>query len=257
MSYTLVDCEVIPVQKVSRNYVKLQDKVAVSSFSNQVISPSAGYDAMSSVILSGIDTSSVNVTSGAMLENTFAYDASGTLIEGNLESLDIPAGYEMVINNLSSITVPAGVLNNTVSIRANATNIEAENIRNGVSILGVTGTLEPGGGSGSETELSFSHIADKAIDPYQGTMVDYVDGFATGYIDIHQYNYLKIPVSCATANFAIYDEEHNFITTYWTGSWHPVVELDDYADSYWVRCSWDYKQEDDAILIGITTLGRD
>lgn len=87
--------------------------------------------------ITGVDLSNDTVTAGAMLYGTTAHDATGAAITGTIvtkTSSDLTA-YD------ATVTVPAGYYASQATKTVTDENLVAGNIKSGVSIFGVTGSL--------------------------------------------------------------------------------------------------------------------
>lgn len=115
----------------------------------------------------GVDTSNDTVTSGAMLQGVTAHDSHGNPITGTIPEVSpsvqdnqvtVPQGYlaqkhdisvgellngSIVVPGTEDVRIPDGTyIKNFLDIKGDK-DLKAENIANGVSIFGVTGTLPP------------------------------------------------------------------------------------------------------------------
>lgn len=158
--------------------VEGQTKTVTPTTSQQIITPDTGYNALISVVVDGV-TSSIDpdITAGNIKSGVNILGVEGTLVElqGEVrtERLTSPSGNTFTPssgkNGITSITVtprnmdriitpdvtnvyfpiPSGYSGNgfvTVNAVTSSidSNIKAENIKDGVTILGVTGTLSTG-----------------------------------------------------------------------------------------------------------------
>lgn len=90
---------------------------------------------------------STNVSAGNLLTGTKAYNSSGTLVTGNMAN---NGANNVTISSKSGATIPSGYYNGSgkaVIDSTSSTNLVEGNIKKGISILGITGTFEGGGGS--------------------------------------------------------------------------------------------------------------
>ena len=97
-----------------------------------------------------MDVTQKTVTAGTMLNGTTALKNDGTDITGNIvskTSSDLTA-------NVLTVTAPAGHYASAATKTLTDQYLLAENIKNGVSIFGVTGTYEGGGGGSNWTLLA-------------------------------------------------------------------------------------------------------
>lgn len=110
--------------------------------------------ATSKVILNGstiMDVTQDTVTTGSMLSGTTAHKNDGTSITGSIAS---KTSSNLIASGLT-VTAPAGYYASNATKTCSDANLIAENIKKDVTIFGVTGTLEGGGGGGA-TEYTFN-----------------------------------------------------------------------------------------------------
>lgn len=102
------------------------------------------------------DTTDANMQASELLLNKTGYGAAGTKITGTMPN---NGGNNVTVSGASGATIPAGYYDGSgkaVLDSTSATNLIAENIRDGVTILGVEGTM-----SGSEDV----HAQAKTVTP--------------------------------------------------------------------------------------------
>jgi hypothetical protein len=84
-------------------------------------------------------TTATPATAADLLTGKTAY-VNGALVTGN-----VPAGSNVIgANGALSLTIPDGLYSGSKTATANDTNLTAANIRKGIPLFGVTGTLQPG-----------------------------------------------------------------------------------------------------------------
>lgn len=94
-------------------------------------------------IMTGVDTSDATAAANKILSGYTAY-VKGSKVTGTIAS----QGAQTITPGTSDKTIASGkYLSGTQTIKGDA-NLKAENIAKGVSIFGVAGSLEAGGGSG-------------------------------------------------------------------------------------------------------------
>lgn len=112
---------------------KLQAKTATPSETAQTVKPDSGYDGLSQV--------SVGAISKTYVGSSVPKQAAQTITPGTADK-----------------TIESGrYLTGAQTIKGDA-NLVADNIKSGVSIFGVTGTLEAGGGGGMQTATVTSTV---------------------------------------------------------------------------------------------------
>ena len=136
--------------------------------------------------VTGTFTDDATVESSDMLKGTTAY-ANGTKVTGNMED---HGDYTWNVTSKSYTPLPSGHYLSVDLNIAGIDNVQAGNIRSGVSILGVTGTLE----EGSDVDFSgaSSGIADYLMAGYKAfdNTGALISGAAENYTD--QYSYLPV-----------------------------------------------------------------
>lgn len=146
----------------------LQEKTVTPSTSQQVVTPDTGYDALSKVTMKGVPTAtqatpSISVSTGGLItassSQTEGYVAAGT--KSATKQLTIQAA-QTITPGTSNKTIASGrYLTGTQTIKGDS-NLVAENIKKGVSIFGVAGALEEGGGGSGEGGNFFKAEANLA-----------------------------------------------------------------------------------------------
>ena len=138
------------------------------------------------------DTSDATVTAAEMLSGTVGYGSAGTAITGTMPNNGAVSG---TIDDLTAYTVPAGYHDGSGTVEIDPTEaakIIAGNIKEGVTILGVTGTLEPASGVTAQSKSATPTWSAQSILPDSGydylSQVDiaaipiaYVENAAGGY----------------------------------------------------------------------------
>lgn len=137
--------------------VKLQEKTVNSSTSKQTVQPDSGYDGLSKVTVNAMATAtqavpSISVSSAGLITasatQTAGYVAAGT--KSATQQLSTQAA-QTITPGTSNKTIASGkYLTGTQTIKGDA-NLVAGNIKSGVSIFGVSGTLSIGEDVTTET----------------------------------------------------------------------------------------------------------
>ena len=95
---------------------------------------------------SNIDLSGVTAAAGDVRATKVFVDSNGNEVTGTLTDWSGAGGVTIDISNTDAVTIPAGIHSET-TVRISETErnkIIASNIKNGVTILGVTGNLQTG-----------------------------------------------------------------------------------------------------------------
>lgn len=133
----------------------LQEKTVTPSTSAQTVTPDAGYDGLSKVAIGAIPTAiqatpSITVSSAGLItatsEQSEGYVALGT--KSSTKQLTTQAAKTVTPGTANQTAVASGrYTTGAVTVKGDA-NLVAGNIKNGVSIFGVAGTLETGSSKG-------------------------------------------------------------------------------------------------------------
>ena len=132
----------------------LQSKTVSPSTSKQTVTPDSGYDGLSSVTVNAMTTAtqatpSISVSTSGLITasatQTAGYVTSGT--KSTMKQLTTQAAQTITPGNYNKTIASGRYLTGTQTIEGDS-NLVPENIKKGVSIFDVTGTLEVGGGSG-------------------------------------------------------------------------------------------------------------
>ena len=102
------------------------------------------------VVGPSLDLSQVTVTEASMLDGAKAYDNTGKLIEGSIQS----QAAQTITPKTTDQTIAAGKYLSGAQTIEGDSNLVAGNIKKGVSIFGVAGSYEGEGGSGSASVAS-------------------------------------------------------------------------------------------------------
>ena len=134
----------------------LQEKTATPSTSSQTITPDSGYDGLSKVTVNAMTTAtqatpSISVSSSGLITasatQSTGYVSSGT--KSATKQLTTQAAKTVTPSTSPQTAVASGRYTTGAVTVAGDSNLVAENIAEGVSIFGVTGTHSGGGSSGS------------------------------------------------------------------------------------------------------------
>lgn len=133
----------------------LQEKTVTPTTSKQTVTPDAAYDGLSKVTVNAMPTAtqatpSIEVSSAGLITakatQSAGYVAAGTK---NATKQLTTQGAQTITPGTADKTIASGkYLTGTQTIKGDA-NLVAGNIKSGVSIFGVAGTLETGSGGGS------------------------------------------------------------------------------------------------------------
>ena len=148
----------------------LQEKTVSPSTDVQEVTPDGGYDGLSKVTVNAMPTAtqatpSINVSSDGLITASATQDAgyvdAGT--KSATEQLPIQAA-QTITPGTADQTIQAGqYLAGGQTIKGDANLIPA-NIAKGVSIFGVTGTMEAGGGDDGTCSVTFSYSSKVACE---------------------------------------------------------------------------------------------
>lgn len=132
--------------------IVLQNKTVAPSTSTQTVVPDNGYDGLSQVVVNAMPTAaqatpSISVSSSGLITASAAqsagYVSAGT--KSATKQLTVQAA-QTITPGTSDKTIASGrYLTGTQTIKGDA-NLKAANIAKGISIFGVEGSLESGGG---------------------------------------------------------------------------------------------------------------
>lgn len=149
----------------------LQSKTVSPTTSKQTITPDTGYDGLSQVTVNAMTTAtqatpSITVSSSGLITakstQTAGYVSAGT--KSATKQLTTK-GATTWTPKTSNQTIASGTyLTGTQTIKGDS-NLVSSNIKSGVSIFGVAGTLEAGGGSGGSVETVDLAFWDDGIYP--------------------------------------------------------------------------------------------
>lgn len=128
------------------------------------------------VVGPSLDLSQVTVTEASMLDGVKAYDKTGKLIEGSIQS----QAAQTITPKTTDQTIAAGKYLSGVQTIKGDSNLIAGNIKKGVSIFGVAGSHEGGGSSGdivkgwAETNVTLASGTTARVNV--GTAVTHTNG---------------------------------------------------------------------------------
>lgn len=128
------------------------------------------------VVGPSLDLSQVTVTEASMLDGVKAYDKTGKLIEGSIQS----QAAQTITPKTTDQTIAAGKYLSGVQTIEGDSNLAAGNIKKGVSIFGVAGSYEGGGSSGdivkgwAETNVTLASGTTARVNV--GTAVTHTNG---------------------------------------------------------------------------------
>lgn len=141
--------------------LKLQEKTATPTTSSQTITPDSTYDGLSKVTVNAMPTAtqatpSINVNSSGLITasatQTAGYVSSGT--KSATKQLTVQAAKTVTPTTSNQTAVASGVYTTgAITVKGDA-NLKAENIAEGVSIFGITGTHSGGGSGGGSGEVA-------------------------------------------------------------------------------------------------------
>lgn len=160
------------LSKVTVNAIKLQSKTATPSTSSQTIKPDSSYNGLSQVTVNAMTTAtqatpSISVSSSGLITasatQTAGYVSAGT--KSATKQLTTKAATTITPGTSNKTAVAKNVYTTGAITVKGDSNLVASNIKSGVSIFGVTGTMSASGGSGLAT----------------GTLSFVVSGYANSY----------------------------------------------------------------------------
>lgn len=128
-----------------------------------------------------IDLTGDTVTSEKLLTGTTAHGADGEMVNGSMANKGAVSG--TIATKAGNYTIPAGFHNGAGTVAISATEqakIIAENIKQGVTILGVLGSLVPASGVKHQTKTATPSISQQTISPDSG--FDYLDSVTVAAI---------------------------------------------------------------------------
>ena len=166
----------------------LQEKTATPDTTTQQIRPDDNYDGLSKVTVNPIPsqykplTTTTTATAGNILNTKTAYNSDGQLITGSMANNGATGG--TINTKTGTVTIPEGYTSGgNVSISsAEQAKIIADNIKQGVTILGVTGTASGGGTPVLQTKtVKSSTEQDETYTPETG-----YDGFSS--VTVQKFN---------------------------------------------------------------------
>ena len=184
-----------------------------------------------------LDTSDANATAENILSGKTAYvngkKVTGTISSYTGSSLIIPGVADKVISNADGIYIPKAVK------VAGESELLAENIKKGVSIYGIVGTLESAGGSSEEYYkcASVSSGGDAVVEGRLMTM---------SFIDVVDFNYNTEPT---VIHFTIADTTKTGLEREWVSS-DGVYTFKKYVNTMEGYISWGlYKNSDNSYSV--------
>ena len=161
----------------------LQTKTVTPTTAIQNVTPDSGYDGLSKVTVNAMPTATqatptVSIDSAgkitASATQTAGYVSAGT--KTGTKQLTTQAAKTITPSTSSQTAVASGRYTTGAVTVAGDANLKAENIAEGVSIFGVTGTHSGGSGGGGSVEtitITYSSL------PEPGTEIYYIDGTMT------------------------------------------------------------------------------
>lgn len=181
--------------------LNLQDKIVTPSTSSQIIIPDNNYDGLSKVTVNAMPSGAFNtptISSSGLI--TSSVGTSGYLSSGTSKTLQLSTQGSKTITpgRYSQTAVSSGIYTTGAVTVSGSSNLTAGNIKSGVSIFGVTGTLsstpieirkiQPSQGSTTysfvPTKFSFY---DRTLYPYQIIMIRADYNYRCGLISIENY----------------------------------------------------------------------
>ena len=177
LRYILADVNALP--DAGGSAPVLQRKTVTPSTDTQVVEPDDGYDGLASVEVEAMPiatqaTPSIIVGTGGKITATVTQDAG--YVSGGTKSATqqlLTQGAQIITPGTTNITIPAGnYLTGTQTIKGSA-NLLPENIVSGVTIFGVAGTAEVGGGE--DTSDVFAQFIEGNMTDLYSTATSVVD----------------------------------------------------------------------------------
>lgn len=163
--------------------VQLQDKTVTPTTSAQIITADSGYDGLDTVTVNAMPTAtqatpSVTVNASGLITatttQTAGYVSAGT--KSGTKQLTTQSAKTVTPTTAAQTAVESGVYTTGKITVAGDSNLVAGNIKNGVSIFGVTGTLTAG--SGGSTESCENEILEGSLVNYTNSTVSKLRGYA-------------------------------------------------------------------------------
>ena len=160
----------------------LQEKTVDPSTSSQTVKPDNGYDGLSQVTVNAMTTAtqatpSISVSSSGLITAS-ATQAAGYVTSGTksaTKQLITQAAKTITPSTSSQTAIASGVYTTGAVTVAGDANLKAENIAEGVSIFGVTGT-HSGGGSGGGVIKTFTCQAVDILISGEKVIRPFIDG---------------------------------------------------------------------------------
>ena len=149
----------------------LQQKTVTPTTAQQTVTPDSGYDGLSKVTVNAMPTTtqatpSISVNSSGLITasatQSAGYVSAGT--KTGTKQLTTQAAQTITPGNSDKTIASGRYLTGTQTIKGDA-NLKAENIAEGVSIFGITGTHSGGGSGGGSVETCTVNIVKTAIGP--------------------------------------------------------------------------------------------
>ena len=160
------------VSKVIYGNTTLIDLTADSVVANALLNGYTAHGADGNAITGNCtfdaDTSDANATASTILIGSNAY-VNGTKVEGNMPNRGAVTGYISAVDE--EFTINAGYHDGSGKVSINATEqakIIPENIKEGVSILGITGNCSPASGINAQSKTIDAYTTAQTILPDTG-----------------------------------------------------------------------------------------
>ena len=180
---------------------KLQNKIITPSTSSQIITPDNDYDGLSKVTVNAMPTGALNnptINSNGLI--TSSVGTNGYLSSGTSKTLQLSTQGSKTITpgRYSQTAVSSGKYTTGAVTVSGSSNLTAGNIKSGVNIFGVTGTLsstpievrkiQPSQGTTTYTFIptKFSFY-DRTLYPYQIIMIREGYSYKCGFIALQSY----------------------------------------------------------------------